>query len=131
MQVTAATTQFDDFAGDDKKLDLGEFTRVCEKLGMVMDVDGTVAAFDAIDVDDSGVISRDEFSDFMDSSVTKVRNSCTGSGPLRACRVCVCVSVKVCSKLQIKHRAGDITAEGFVRALSSVRNASHLRSSAI
>ena len=53
-------------AGVDRRMDLGEFTRACESLGLAsLDVDGVLKAFDAIDIDDTGYISFQQFQDFV------------------------------------------------------------------
>ena len=51
-------------AGSDKKMDLGEFTRACASMGMVLDVAEALAAFDAIDIDHNDFVSFEEFQKF-------------------------------------------------------------------
>ena len=53
-------------AGVDRGMDLGEFTRACESLGLAsLDVSGALKAFDAIDIDDRGYITFQQFQDFV------------------------------------------------------------------
>ena len=53
-------------AGVDRRMDLGEFTRACESLGLAsLDVSGALKAFDAIDIDDRGYITFQQFQDFV------------------------------------------------------------------